>query len=135
MKKYINIVLKVLLSLLFIMPIMGALHVFPEPTADMYNTSQAYDFIKVLMGSATYINYIMALVFAASLVLVWTKRTALAMLLILPITVNILAFHMFLDGGLFTAGAVPAVIFFALNLYFMWQERSNYAQLLAGSNQ
>lgn len=134
MQKYINIVLKVILSLLFVMPILGALHVFPAPTADMYNNAQAYAFIKIMMESASYINYIMAAVFALSLVLVWTKRTALAMLLILPITVNIISFHLFLDGGLFTGGSVPAIIFFALNLYFMWQERASYSQLLAGSN-
>lgn len=134
MKKYTNIVLKVVLSLLLIMPILGALHIFPAPTADMYNTPQAFVFIKAIMESASYINYIMALVFAVSVVLIWTKRTALAMLLILPITVNIISFHMFLDGGLFTAGAVMGNIFFLLNLYFMWQERASYSQLLAGSN-
>jgi NADH:ubiquinone oxidoreductase subunit K len=134
MQKYINIVLKVILSLLFVMPILGTLGVFPAPTADMYNDPKAFVFIKTLSEVSTYINYIMAIVFALSLVLVWTKRTALAMLLILPITVNIIAFHLFLDGGLFTAGAVMGNIFFLLNLYFIWQERANYSQLLARAN-
>jgi putative copper export protein len=134
MKKYINVTLKVLFSLLMLMPIMGALHLFPAPTADMYNNSQAFAFITMIMGSAWYINFTIAIVFALALVLFWTKRMALAVILVLPITVNIISFHLFLDGGLFTPGAIPAVLIFALNLYFVWQERKNYAQLIAKSN-
>ena len=116
------------------MPIIGALHVFPAPTADMYNNPQSFAFIQMLMNSASYINYIMAIVFAMALVLVWTKRMALAVLIILPITVNILAFHLFLDGGLFTPGSIPAVMLATLNLYFLWQQRDSYSQLLSKSN-
>jgi hypothetical protein len=134
MKKYINVGLKVLFSLIFLIPILGVLGIFPAPTADMYNTPEAFAFIKILMDSAIYINYIMAIVFAISLVLVWTNRTALAALLVLPITVNIIGFHTFIDGGLFTSGSILGVIFFALNLYFIWDQRANYSQLLARSN-
>lgn len=134
MKKIINVILKALFSLLMLMPIMGALHLFPAPTANMYNNPQAFAFITMIMSSAWYINFIMAIVFALALVLFWTKRMALAVILVLPITVNIISFHLFLDGGLFTSGAIPAVIIFALNLYFVWQERRNYTQLLAKSN-
>ncbi len=134
MKKYINVILKVLFSLLMFMPIMGAIHLFPAPTASMYNNSQAFAFITMIMGPAWYINFTMAVVFALALVLFWTRRRALAVVLVLPVTVNIISFHLFLDGGLFTPGAIPAVMIFALNLYFVWQERQNYTQLLARSN-
>ena len=131
MKKFGNVFLKIVFSLILVMPILGALHVFPAPTPDMYNNPQLFAFIRMLMDSAMYIDYIMAIVFAVSLVLMWTKRVALAALLVLPITVNIVAFHMFLDGGLFTSGSIPGVIFAALNVYFLWQQRASYSQLFA----
>lgn len=81
------------------------------------------------MGSG-YINPIMGIVFAIALVSLWTKREALAAMLILPITVNIVAFHFFLDGGLFKSGAVMGNALLLLNIYFLWQHRTMYASLL-----
>lgn len=126
--KIFTIVCKVLLSLILLMPILGALGVFPPPTPDLYETPEAFAFIQMLM-EGKYITYINAFVFALALVLMWTKRTALAMLLILPITVNVVAFHAFLDGGLLTPGASLGNLMLVLNLYFMWRERKAYAPL------
>ena len=131
MKKYANVLFKIVFSLILLMPILGALHVFPTPTEDMYNNPQSFAFIRMLMDSASYINYIMAIVFAVALFSVWTKRMALAALLVLPITVNIIAFHAFLDGGLLTSGSVPGVVFTLLNCYFLWQNRATYSELFA----
>lgn len=130
MKKIVDIGLKALLSLLMVMPILGATGIFPAPTADMYNTPEAFAFINTLMG-AGYINAIMAIVFALALIALWTKRVALAALLILPLTVNIIAFHLFLDGGIFTAGSVMANLLALLNVYFLYQQRAVYRTLLA----
>lgn len=129
MKKAVNIFLKVVLSLIMIMPIVGALGVFPPPTAEMYNTPEAFSFIQSLM-SVGYITAIMGIVFVIALVLLWTKREALAALLLTPITVNIVAFHLFLDGGLHTAGSIMADVLLVLNAYFLWQHRKQYLPLL-----
>ncbi len=134
MKKIINIILKIVLSLVLLLPVMGVLRIFPEATADLYNTPQAFAFIQMLAGSAAYIDYIIAIVFVLSLILIWTNRMALAAILILPIVVNIIGFHLFLDGGLFTPGAIPAIIILALNFYFLWQQRANYIPLLNKTN-
>ena len=132
MKKIINIALKVLLSLIMLMPIIGALGVFPAPTADLYSNPKAFAFIEALMSSG-YINPIMAFVFALALISLWMKREALAAILILPITVNIVAFHLFLDSGLFTPGAIMGNVLLLLNAYFLWQNRATYASLLKKS--
>ncbi len=129
MKKFIRITCKVLLSLIMLMPIVGAFGVFPAPTADFYTNPKAFAFIEALMGSG-YINPIMAIVFALALAVLWTKREALAAILILPITVNIVAFHLFLDGGLLTPGAIMGNALFVLNVYFLWQHRAAYASLM-----
>ena len=130
MKKVIDIVLKVLLSFLMIMPILGTLGIFPAPTADMYTSAESFAFISAIMN-AWYITATMAIVFALALVSLWTKRVALAALLILPLTVNIVGFHLFLDGGLFTAGSIMADALLLLNGYFLYQQRAVYRTLLA----
>lgn len=133
MKKYLNPVLKGVLSLLLVSPILGALGIFPPPTRDLYNTDQSFEFINALMGSG-YIMVIMAVCFLVAIILLWTKRTAVAALLILPFTVNIIAFHLMLDGGLFTAGAIMGNVLLILNVYFLWQHRTTYKQLLAAKS-
>lgn len=126
--KALNIVLRIALCLILLSPILGVLHVFPAPTADMYNTQQAFDFLNMLMVNG-YIPYLIAVVFAIGIVLILTSRMALAALLILPITVNIVSFHLFLDGGLFTSGALLADALLLLNAYFLWQNRKQYKSL------
>jgi hypothetical protein len=130
MKKAIDIVLKVALSLILLLPILGWLGVFPPPTPDLYNTPEAFAFIQTIT-EGRYITVIMVMVHVVALVFLWTRRTALAALLVLPITVNVVAFHAFLDGGLLTGGAIPGNIMLLINAYFLWQHRREYAPLLA----
>ncbi len=130
MKKYLNLVLKGMLSLLLVSPILGTLGLFPAPTREMYTNDQAFTFINALMSSG-YIMVIMAICFLVAIILLWTKRTAAAALLILPFTVNIVGFHLMLDGGLFTAGAIMGNVLLILNAYFLWQHRATYKQLIA----
>jgi hypothetical protein len=131
--KALNIILRIILGLLLISPIIGALGVFPPPTADMYNTPEAFSFIEKLM-EVGYINILIAVIFAVCLVLTIMNRMALAALLLLPITLNIISFHAFLDGGLFTMGAIMGNALgnalFLNNLYFLWQNRAVYKILL-----
>lgn len=130
MKKHVDTVLKVVLSLILLMPILGATGAFPPPTADMYNTQDAYTFIMLLDDLGAYINYAMVVTCALALLALWTRRTPLAALLILPITVNVVGFHLFLDGGLFTLGALLGNIMLAINVYFLWKFRNEYRFLL-----
>lgn len=130
--KYTHIGLKLILSLITIMPVLGITGILGEATRDLYNTDRAFEFIQMLVD-IMYINYIMAVVHVVAIVCLWTKREALAALLILPITVNVVAFHAVLDGGLFTSGAVLGNIMLAINLYLLWYHREQYVQLLSKS--
>ncbi len=112
-----------------VIPILGALGIFPAPTRNLYHQDLAFQFIQIIMNSK-YINYMMCSVFAISLFSIWTGRVALAALLILPIVLNIVGFHAFLDGGLLTGGAVMGNIMLVINLYFLWQNKKHYLQLL-----
>ncbi len=125
----VPIILKILLSLILIMPILGTLGVFPPPTPDLYNTPEAFNFIQSLMGSM-YIDYMMSIVHIVALIALWTKREALGALLITPITANVVGFHLFLDGGLLTGGALLGNIMLLLNIYFLWKYRDAYRGIL-----
>lgn len=128
--KIFNIILKIALSLLLLLPVMGILGILPPPTRELYNTDIAFAFIDMLTQTG-YINYIMVVVNIAALIALWTRREALAALLITPITVNIVGFHLFLEGGLFTSGAILGNILLLLNAYFFWKNRHIYESLLA----
>ncbi|QQR55485.1 hypothetical protein IPG41_02945 [Candidatus Peregrinibacteria bacterium] len=132
MKKILRIVLKVFLCLILVAPILGSLGIFPEPTADLYNTPEAFAFIQTLMD-AKYIPLLNTLIFALAIVLTFMNRMALVALLILPITVNIVAFHWVLDGGPFTSGAIMGNLLLLINLYFLWDNRKSYGVLLKKS--
>jgi hypothetical protein len=129
MKRIIHIVLKIILSLILLSPILGALSIFPPPTRELYNTDAAFAFINIL-AEIGYINYIIALVNLVAIFALWTKREAFGALIITPITVNIIGFHAFLDGGLLTSGAIMANVLLLLNIYFLWKNREAYKSLL-----
>lgn len=126
--KVLNTILKVLLTLILVAPVMGLFQNM-QPTAEMYSTPEAFEFIQVMMNSG-YLNYAILIVFLVSAVCLWTRRVALASLLILPITVNIIAFHAFLDGGLLVPGAIMGNVLLILNIYFIWTSRAQLKILL-----
>lgn len=128
--KVIHIILKVLLSLMILTPILGAFWIFPAPTRDLYNTDQAFAFIEFVMW--TYIIWGIVITFTLAFICLWTRREALAALLLLPVTTIIIGFHAFLDGGLFTGGAIMGVLVFAINLYLLVKNRKQYKNLLTG---
>ncbi len=131
--KIVNVVLKVILSLILVLPILGLTGIFPPPTRDLYNTDEAFQFILTL-NEVRYISVVMAVVHVLALVCLWSRRTALAALLVLPISVNVVGFHLVLDGGLLTAGAMLGNVMLLLNLYFLWQQRRQYAPLVAATS-
>jgi hypothetical protein len=126
--KTINTIIKVILSALLIMPIFGILGFFPEPTVEMYTNETAFQFIQILMASK-YIMYMEAITFTVVLFSIWTRREALASLLLLPFTFNIVGFHAFLDGGPFTGGAIMGNVLLLINAYFVWTYRAQILPL------
>lgn len=130
MKNILHILAKIVLSLIMLLPIVGSTGLLGEATRDLYNTDIAFAFIEMLV-TVMYINYLMAAVLVVALIALWTKREALAALLIAPITVNVVAFHLFLDGGLLTGGAALGDVMLLINAYLLWKNRAAYRALLA----
>ncbi len=127
--KILDILLKFILSLILLLPVGGFFGILSEPTRNLYNTDLAFAFIEMLT-EVVYINAIMVVVHIIALGALWTRREALAALLVLPISINVVAFHMMLDGGLFTAGAAMGNIMLLINLYLLWKYRAAYKAIL-----
>ena len=127
--KILDVFLKVVLSLILAMPVLGAFGLLGEPSRELYNTDIAFAFIQMLTDTG-YVIWMMVVVHLLALAAFWTRREALAALLIAPITLNVVAFHLVIDGGLFTSGAVLGNVMLLLNAYFVWKYRAAYRELL-----
>ncbi len=125
--KILTIVVKVLFGLLLLTPILGALGVFPAPTADLY-TPEGWAFMQALMASG-YLMPLLAITCAAGLVLMLLGKTALAAVIIAPMTVNVICFHAFVDTGLVSPSAILGILLLVCNVYLLWHERAKYKQL------
>ncbi len=127
-------VAKVLFSLIILLPVVSLIGLMLgydiDPKREYYYTDEAFEFIKMLMAVG-YITAINALVFTFSLYLIWTKRVALAAVLVFPITVNVVAFHLFIDNGLLTSGASLGNLMLLINIYFFWYHKEQYRTVLA----
>lgn len=129
MKKYTHVIAKVIFTLILILPILGITGIFPEATRDLYNTDQAFAFIQTLT-SAAYIMYMMAVVHILVIIALWTRREVVGALLVLPITLNVVGFHLFLDEGLLMGGAMPGNVMLLINLYLLYIHRDKLQALV-----
>ncbi len=132
MKKISHIVTKVVFSLILLMPVLGVTGIFPPATRDLYNSDEAFAFIEALTVAA-YILYMMAVVHTLAIYALWTRREVVGALLALPITLNVVGFHLMLDGGLFTAGASIGNVMLLINLYLLYIHRGKL-MVLASQN-
>lgn len=128
MKKYLHIAAKIIFSLILLMPVLGAAGIFPPATRDLYHTDAAFAFIEMLT-TASYILYMMVVVHLLAIFSLWTRREVVGALLALPITLNVVGFHFWLDGGLLTAGAMMGNVMLVLNLYFLYIHRAKLQTL------
>jgi hypothetical protein len=128
MKKYLHITAKVIFSLILLMPVLGATGIFPPATRDLYHTDEAFAFIEML-ETAAYILYMMVAVHLLAIVALWTRREVVGALLALPISLNVVGFHFWLDGGLLTAGAVMGNVMLTINLYLLYIHRDKLVAL------
>lgn len=101
----------------------GFLNVIPQPPP--------VPAAGALLGAFVESGYLMTLVklteVVAGALLLAGRWVPLALLALLPVTVNIFAFHLFLDPAL--PGMAVAVVVFALNVFLIWAYRAYYAPL------
>jgi uncharacterized membrane protein YphA (DoxX/SURF4 family) len=121
--KIAAIIARVLLGLVFV--VFGAnifLHFIPMPEQ---KPSLATDFAKALMESH-YMYVIGFLQVAGGLILLIGRYVPLGLILLGPVIVNILCFHIFMNHEGWQLASVVA----ALALFLLWRHRANFAGLL-----
>ena len=104
----------------------GFLHFIPEPKTPMPEGAAAF------AGAMFKTGYMFQLVAGTQLVsgvlLLLNLFVPLALVLLMPVLVNIIAFHLFLAPS--PAAFAPGVVFMLLELYLAWVYRKAYCPML-----
>lgn len=116
-----------LLGLIFVFAgLNGFLNFLPQPTPGSLPKG-AMDFFVALMQSGYMLQLVAGTQLLAGALLLVNRYVPLALALLAPVIVNIVAFHVFL----FPAGAVMAAIVFVLELHLAITYRAAYRAMLA----
>ena len=83
-------------------------------------------FQQAMQEAGYFLPLITAIFLIAGGSIIFNRFGALGSLVLAPVSANILLFHTLLGGGSF----IPAIAFFAINLYCLWYYRMAYAPLL-----
>ena len=124
--RYSAMIARILMGLGFtVFGLNGFLHFIPEPKTAMPENAAA------LMGGMMKSGYMFPLICSTQLLcgvlLLLNLFVPLALVLLMPVLVNIIAFHVFLQP----AGIVPGAVFMLLELYLAWVYRKAYLPMLA----
>jgi len=103
----------------------GFLHFIPQPKQPM--PEEAVAFAGAMMKTGYLFHMVMGTQLLVGVLLLLNLFVPLALVLIMPILVNIIAFHLFLQP----AGIAPGAVLMALELYLAWAYRKAYCPMLA----
>ena len=128
MKKYPPIIAGVLLGLLFLMAsVMFFLELGPKP---IFPEGSPIAHFMAAFGPTGYFKFVKTFELVGGLVVMIPRLRNFGLLLLGPIVVNIVAFHLFIGGG-FKDFANPMLLGpVVLSLYLLWCGRKNFANLL-----
>jgi len=123
--RYLPCIARLFMGLAFtVFGLNGFLHFIPQPKEMPPGTGE---FFGALMKT----GYMMPLIFGTQLLtgvlLLLNRFVPLALALIAPVIVNIIAFHIVLNPS----GIVPGAVVLVLELYLAWAYRSAFRPMLA----
>ncbi len=125
--RYLIPTARVLMGLVFtVTGLNGFLHFLPEPDPSTIPPG-AGAFAGALMNSGYMFPLIMGTQLLAGLLLLIGRFVPLALVLIAPVIVNIVAFHIFLAPS----GLALAFVVLALEVYLVWSYRNAYRPMFA----
>jgi len=114
---------RVILGLIFVVfGVNGFVAFLPVPEMN----EQAGQFIGIMHGSG-WLYFVKILEIAGGLMLLAGRLVPLGLVLLGPIIVNILLFHVFLD----MQGLVMGLVLTALEAFLIWAHRKNFAGIFA----
>jgi uncharacterized membrane protein YphA (DoxX/SURF4 family) len=124
--RYLPVVARILLGLIFfVFGLNGFLHFIPQPKTPM--PEGATSFAGALMKTGYMFPLIMGTQLLSGVLLLLNRFVPLALALLAPVVVNIVAFHLFLEHS----GLPLALVVLALELYLAWAYRGTYQAMLA----
>jgi uncharacterized membrane protein YphA (DoxX/SURF4 family) len=124
--RYLPCIARVLMGLMFLVfGLNGFLNFIPRPKTPMPEGAVA--FFEGLMKSGYMLPLISGTQVIVGVLLLSNRFVPLALALIAPVIVNIVAFHAFLQP----TGAVMAVVVLVLELYLAWAYRQAFLPMLA----
>ena len=128
MKQFVSPALRLLLGLIFVATsVAGIFQLMPAPTD---YPPAALAFVSALVGS----GYLMVAVWTVQLVsgvaLLLDLWTPLFLVLLAPVTVNIMLFHVFLTPRAMLSAGAPGIVVFLLNAALLWLYRGYYGGML-----
>jgi len=106
----------------FVFGLNGFLNFFTPPAPD----AAANGFLTGLASAAYFFPLLKAVEVTCGALLLWGRYTALALTLLAPVVVNIVAFHAFLDPS----GLVLAAVVALLYVHLVWQNRQTLSILV-----
>ena len=129
MKKYPPIIAGILLGLLFVMSavvvLFNLVKMPPPPPAD---TPPGMFFGA--FGPTGYFTFVKIFELVGGLFVMIPRLRNFGLLLLGPVIVNILAFHIFIGGGLKDLLSPMILVMLVLSLYLLWAGRKNFSGLL-----
>lgn len=128
MKKYLPIVAGIVLGLLFVMAsMMFFLKLYPEPKFPEGSTIAHF---MAALGPTGYMHFVKVFELLGGILVAIPRTRNYGLLVLGPIIVNIIAFHIFIAGPKGLLDPMLDVII-ALALYLLWVGRKAFAGLLA----
>ncbi|HLC73616.1 MAG TPA: DoxX protein [Candidatus Nanoarchaeia archaeon] len=115
------------ISLIFgvILVILGVMAFMNLPLPDFY-PPKALAFLQAL-GDTGYMSYVTGIIqILVGLMFITRRYVALGAIILMPISFNIVIFHLFLD----LKTIIPGLIIFALNIFILYTEHDKYKSLL-----
>jgi len=123
--RYLPTIARILMGLMFfVFGLNGFLHFIPEPKKPMPEGALA--FAGALMQTGYMFPMVMGTQFLVGVLLLLNRFVPLALALLAPVIVNIVAFHIFLAPS----GLGLALVVLALELYLAWAYRNSYRSML-----
>lgn len=124
--RYLPTAARILMGLIFfVFGLNGFLHFIPQPKTPMPEGAVA--FAGALMKTGYMFPLIAGTQTLVGLLLLLNRWVTLALALIAPVVVNIVAFHVFLSPS----GIGLALLVLALELYLAWAYRKHFQPMLA----
>lgn len=128
LKKKIMVIIRIVFGLLMLVP--GVLNLV-NPTADIEFSQPANHFMSALVETEYMLIVVHILMVLVGLSMLINRFVPLSLVVITPISVNMLLFHVFLD----IESILPALVIGFLNVYLLFAYIESYHPILKAKNE